>query len=59
MKYQLCVTKWKIAGSVKNVANYDRWPGCRGGQLYSFNCINMTEFCSDAGLVHKLCQYGA
>jgi hypothetical protein len=25
-------------GQVIEVANYDRWPGYRGGQLYSFHC---------------------
>jgi hypothetical protein len=25
----------------ENVANYDRWPICRGGQLHTFYCIKM------------------
>jgi hypothetical protein len=25
---------------VIEVANYDRWPGYRRGQLYSFHCIS-------------------
>jgi hypothetical protein len=35
-------------GQVIEVANYDRWPGYRGGQLYSFHCISTTlrhHFC--------------
>jgi hypothetical protein len=36
-------------GQVIEVANCDRWPGYRGGQLYSFHCkyypgpINMKD----------------
>jgi hypothetical protein len=26
-------------GQVIEVANYDRWPGYRGGQLYSFTVV--------------------
>jgi hypothetical protein len=28
----------------KNVANYDRWTGYRGGQLYSFHCIGLCAY---------------
>jgi hypothetical protein len=28
----------------KNVANYDRWPGYRVGQLYSFHCIGLCAY---------------
>jgi hypothetical protein len=30
-------------GQVIEVANCDRWPGYRGGQLYSSHCIFITE----------------
>jgi hypothetical protein len=36
MKYQLCVTKWKIAGSVK------MWPTMTGGQVVE--AANFTVF---------------
>jgi hypothetical protein len=33
-------------GQVIEMANYDRWPGYRGGQLYSFHCINEQSLCA-------------